>query len=102
MAAGLPVILQDGSGSFIYGRGQVSAVYSSGYQTFLLRDGLGSTQGVTGPDGALISYYAYEAFGGIRVFLGYPASYFLFAGEERDPASNFDYLGPATTTRRCR
>jgi RHS repeat-associated protein len=93
----VPVILQDSvggsvSGTYIYGRGLLSSVYPNGYRNFRLSDGLGSTQAIADSTGAIVTYWAYEAFGAVRVQLGPSASQFLFAGEQRDSESLFDYL----------
>lgn len=43
VARGLPVVLQDGTGTYVYGLDLISTTDNAGVQTYHLYDGLGST-----------------------------------------------------------
>ena len=51
VAAGLPLVLQDGENTYVYGLDLISATGSQGDQTYLLYDGLGSVTDVTDENG---------------------------------------------------
>ena len=91
VAAGLPVILQDGANTYVYGLGLIST-YDGTDLTYRLTDGLGSTVNLCDATGNVLVTYAYDAFGGIRSQTGSSSNYFKFTGEQRDSESGFDYL----------
>jgi RHS repeat-associated protein len=91
VAAGLPVILQDGTNTYVYGLGLIST-YDGDALTYRLTDGLGSTVNLCDASGNVLVTYAYDAFGGIRSQSSFSANYHLFTGEQRDAESGFDYL----------
>ncbi len=47
----LPVVLQDGSRTYVYGLGLISQTDTSGNQSYFLGNGLGSTEALTDGDG---------------------------------------------------
>ena len=89
---GLPVVLQDGPNTYVYGLDLISATDGGGAQTYFLYDGLGSTTGLTDGVGNNPVSYWYDAFGAIRSHVGTSANYRLFTGQQRDSGSNFYYL----------
>ncbi|MFQ6019243.1 MAG: RHS repeat protein, partial [Dehalococcoidia bacterium] len=66
VASGLPVVLQDGTNTYVYGLDLISATDGGGAQTYFLYDGLGSTTDLTDGSGSVIAGYAYDIFGAIR------------------------------------
>lgn len=66
VTAGLPEVLQDGTNTYVYGLGLISATDGSGNPTYFLRDGLGSTVALTDGSGSVTATYAYDAFGAVR------------------------------------
>ncbi len=95
VAAGLPVVLTDGTNDYVYGLDGVSATDTSTgtqTQTYLLYDGLGSTVGLTDATGSSTASYSYDAFGALRSSVGGGSNYWLFTGEQRDSDSGFYYL----------
>ncbi len=64
VAAGLPIVLQDGSNTYLYGLDLIS---------------------VTDGSGNVTATYAYDVFGAIRSQSGSSANEWLFTGEQRDP-----------------
>jgi RHS repeat-associated protein len=91
VAAGLPVVLQDGTNTYVYGLGLIST-YDGTDMTYRLTDGLGSTVNLCDASGNVLVTYAYDAFGGIRSQTGSSNNYWQFTGEQRDSESGFDYL----------
>jgi len=55
VARKLPVVLQDGTMTYVYGLGLISATDGSGVQTYYLYDGLGSTSDLRDEDGDAIA-----------------------------------------------
>lgn len=90
--AGLPVVLQDGTNTYVYGLDLISATDSAGVQTYFLYDGLGSTTDLTDANGNSVAGYSYDVFGAIRTQSGASPNYWLFTGEQRDSDSSFYYL----------
>ena len=91
-ARGLPVVLQDGTNTYVYGLDLISATDGSGAQTYFLYDGLGSTTGLTDGQGNVVGTYTYDVFGAIRSETGGQANDYRFTGEQLDVASNLYYL----------
>ena len=92
VAAGLPVVLQDGENTYVYGLDLISATDSQGDQTYFLYDGLGSVTDVTDEGGDVVASYSYDVFGAIRSVTGSSDNYWLFTGEQSDPDSGFYFL----------
>jgi len=89
-SAKLPVIVQDGVNTFVYGLELISATDASSVQTYFLHDGHGSTVNLTDSAGAVSYAYSYDVFGAIRSQTPSGGSnYWLFAGEQRDEDSTF-------------
>jgi hypothetical protein len=66
VASGLPVVLQDGTDSYVYGLDLISAIDSEGGRIHFLYDGLGSVTDLTDENGDVLDAYTYDAFGAIR------------------------------------
>ena len=66
VAAGLPVVLQDGTGTYVYGLDLISTTDGAGVQTYSLNDGLGSTSDLTDGSANPTDDYSYDVFGTIR------------------------------------
>jgi RHS repeat-associated protein len=89
-AVGLPVVLQDGTRTYVYGLDLISATDNSGVQTYFLYDGLGSTVGLADASGSLSTKYTYDAFGAVRTHTG-ASTQWSFTGEQND-ATGLEYL----------
>jgi RHS repeat-associated protein len=90
VAAGLPVVLQDNTNTYVYGLDLISATDNAGVQTYFLYDGLGSTVNLTNGSGAATASYSYDVFGALRS--GGGTNQWLFTGEQRDADSALYYL----------
>jgi hypothetical protein len=88
VASGLPVVLQDGTNTYVHGLDLISATDdASGDQTYHLYDGLGSTSDLTDDSGNGVDAYSYDVFGAIRSQSGTSTNAWLFTGEQRDTDS---------------
>jgi YD repeat-containing protein len=87
--AGLPVVLQDGTNTYVYGLDLISATDAAGNQTYFTYDGLGSTAGLTDGTGNATQSYTYDVFGG---HTGGGSNQWLFTGEQRDASEGLYYL----------
>jgi RHS repeat-associated protein len=94
VSAGLPVVLQDGANTYLYGLGGslVSQTNGTGVQTYLLSDGLGSTRALTDASGSVTATYDYDAFGALRASTGTGATEYRFTGQQEDTALGYQYL----------
>jgi RHS repeat-associated protein len=92
VASGLPVVLQDGTNSYVYGLDLISAIDSEGGRIHFLYDGLGSVTDLTDEEGDVLDAYTYDAFGAIRTPSEVSGNYWLFTGEQRDSDSDLYYL----------
>jgi RHS repeat-associated protein len=89
VAGGLPMLLQDGTNTYVYGLGLI-AIYDGSEMTYRLVDGLGSTVNLCDEDGELVGEYTYDAYGNVRAQSGAETE-FSFAGEQSDP-NGLDFL----------
>jgi RHS repeat-associated protein len=94
VAASLPVVLTDGTNTYVYGLDLISStVNSTGAQTYYLYDGLGSTMNLTSaPSGNSTQGYAYDVFGATPGGPPPGSNQWLFTGEQRDNDSGMYYL----------
>jgi len=92
VATSLPVVLQDGVNSYVYGLDLVASLDADNTRTFYLYDGLGSTTNLTDASGNNQVSYSYDAFGAIRAQTGSSPNQWLFTGEQRDSDSGLYYL----------
>jgi RHS repeat-associated protein len=90
--AGLPLVLQDGTHTNLYGLDLISATDGAGNQAYFSYDGLGSTTDITDGSASVLASYSYDAFGSIRSQTGGVSNYWLFTGEQRDADSGLYYL----------
>jgi RHS repeat-associated protein len=90
--AKLPVVLQDGTNTYVYGLDLISATDSSGAQTYVLHDSLGSTTDLLDGTGNGVATYGYDIFGAIRSQTGSSPNQWLFTGEQRDGDSSLYFL----------
>jgi RHS repeat-associated protein len=94
VAAGLPMVLQDGTYSYVYGLGGalVSQTDAAGAQRYYLADGLGSTAALTDGSGAVTATFAYDVFGAVRASTGTATTGFGFTGQQADAGTGLMYL----------
>jgi RHS repeat-associated protein len=92
VASGLPVVLQDGTNTYVYGLDLISATDGSGDQTYFLYDGLGSVTDLTDDEGDVVDGYTYDVFGAIRSQSGASDNPWLFTGEQFDSDEGLYYL----------
>jgi RHS repeat-associated protein len=88
----LPVVLQDGTNTYVYGLDLISATDGGGGQTFFATDGLGSTTDLTDGSGDVTDTYSYDVFGALRANTGSTPNNWLFTGEQHDADSDLYYL----------
>jgi RHS repeat-associated protein len=91
IAASKPVVLQDGTNTYVYGLELISATDGGGAQKYFMHDGLGSVSHLIDGSGTDVGDYLYDAFGNFRWQFG-PANYWFYAGEQRDSESGLYYL----------
>ena len=86
VAAGLPVLLEDGQRKYVWGRGLLYATNPAGtaVSSVYQRDGLGTVRALTDGTGALTDTRDVDAFGLPTRSQGPSAQPFGFAGEQRD------------------
>lgn len=89
---GLPVVLQDGTNTYVYGLDLISATDGAGAQTYFTYDGLGSTTDLTNGSATVTGTYSYDVFGAVRSQTGSSSNYWLFTGEQRDADSGLYFL----------
>ncbi|MGE3793862.1 MAG: RHS repeat-associated core domain-containing protein [Dehalococcoidia bacterium] len=85
--AGLPVVLQDGTRTYVYGLDLISATDGSGNQSYFSYDAVGSVSDLTNGAGAVTDTYVYDVFGTITSHSGPSTNYWLFTGEQIDQAT---------------
>jgi RHS repeat-associated protein len=90
--AGLPVVLQDGTNTYVYGLDLISATDGAGAQTYFTYDGLGSTTDLTNGSATVTGTYSYDVFGAVRAQTGGGSNYWQFTGEQTDADSGLQYL----------
>ncbi len=99
VAAGMPLLLQDGSASYIYGPGgmpleELVPGGPLGQETayFYHADQLGSIRGVTDQTGLLANTYNYDAYGNTTSSSGTAYNRFGYTGEYTDGENGYLYL----------
>jgi RHS repeat-associated protein len=88
----LPVVLDDGTNTYVYGLDLVSATDGSSDQTYYQYDGLGSTVALADDTGTITDTYSYDVFGAVRASTGSTPNPWLFTSEQYDPDSGLYYL----------
>ena len=105
VAQGLPLLLVDGTTSYIYGPGglPLQQITSGGQVTYYHQDQLGSTRALTNSSGTVVATYTYDPYGQPSGSTGTATNPFRFAGQYTDPETGYQYLraryyDPATAT----
>ncbi|MGC1185527.1 MAG: RHS repeat-associated core domain-containing protein, partial [Candidatus Dormiibacterota bacterium] len=90
----LPLLIQDGATSFIYGPGGMTLeqIDGSGNPTYYLHDWQGSTLGLANSSGTKVASYSYDAYGNLTSSSGTATTALLFQGQYRDSETGFYYL----------
>lgn len=79
--------------SYVYGNDLISQNRPAETgKSFYHVDGLGSTRALTNSSGLVTDRYVYDAFGRTIGQVGSTGNVYLFAGEQRDGATGWDYL----------
>jgi RHS repeat-associated protein len=89
IAAGLPVVLDDGA-QYVYGAGLASQKQGGNWY-YYLADGLGSTMAIVNASGTVQNSYTYDVYGKPTV-TGSLSNEFDFAGQETDGSTGLQYL----------
>lgn len=92
IAAGLPVVLDDGDARYVYGATGLISQVTVADTYYYLPDGLGSTMVTTNSAGNVANAYTYDVFGAPRSTSGAQANEFEFAGEQVDASTGLQYL----------
>jgi len=92
IAAGLPVVLDDGDARYVYGAAGLISQVTVADTYYYLPDGLGSTMVTTDSAGNVANAYTYDVFGAPRSQSGAQANEFQFAGEQVDGSTGLQYL----------
>jgi RHS repeat-associated protein len=93
-SASLPLLLTDGSSSYIYGPGgaPIEQIDSSSNAVYLHQDALGSTRLLTDQAGSVAATFSYDAYGNVTASSGTATTPFMFTGQYRDAESGLYYL----------
>lgn len=91
--ASLPLLLSDGTNSYIYGPSgaPLEQISSSGAPTYLLYDQLGSTRALTNSSGA-VTTFSYDPWGNLTGSTGSATTPFMYAGQYYDSAAGLYYM----------
>ena len=89
---GLPVVLQDGAYTYVYGLGLISQTDNSGNQSYFLGNGLGSTEALVDGSGNVIATYKYDVYGAVRSSSGSGSTEYRFTGQQDDADIGYTYL----------
>jgi RHS repeat-associated protein len=94
VAEGRPVLLVDGTTSYVYGPGglPLEQITSAGTVTYYHHDQLGSTRVLTNPAGIVVGTYAFDPYGKQTASTGSVTNPFGFAGEYTDAESGLLYM----------
>lgn len=91
--AGLPLLVQEGATSYIYGPGGLPLEQINGSSALWLHhDQLGSTRVVTDGNGSVQASYTFDAYGNLAASTGAAPNPLRFAGQYQDPESGLYYL----------
>jgi len=90
----LPLILNDGANSYLYGPGglPIEQINGEGKVVYLHHDQQGSTRLLTGPTGALEGSVTYDAYGGAAASTGSVHTPLGYAGQYTDSDTGLIYL----------
>jgi RHS repeat-associated protein len=100
IAAGLPVVIDDGN-RYVYGAG-LEAMDTGSDAYYYLADGLGSTMKTVDASGNVVNSYTYDVYGKKTTSSGSQSNEFDFAGQQTDPTGlqylRARYMDPETGT----
>jgi RHS repeat-associated protein len=90
----LPLLLSDGTNSYIYGPDgtPVEQVSSGGTPTYLLTDQLGSTRALTNSSGSVTATFSYDPWGDLTGSTGSATTPFMYAGAYYDSSTGLYYM----------
>jgi RHS repeat-associated protein len=90
---GLPLLLQDGTTSYVTGLGglPLEQITSNGTTSYYHQDRIGSTRAITNASGSVVSTYAYDAYGSVTGSTGTLSNPFQYAGQYTDAESGLQY-----------
>jgi len=83
IAAGIPVVLDDGTSRYVYGPSGLVAQTTSADDLYHLADGLGSIMAITDDIGDVVRVYAYDVYGQVTGGSGATPNDSHFAGSHR-------------------
>jgi len=93
VAEGLPLVLKDGSISYVTGPGGVPLEQVNGSTiTYFHQDQLANTRALTNSSGSTVATYNYDAYGNIASSTGVATNPFQFAGQYLDSESGLSYM----------
>jgi RHS repeat-associated protein len=103
LADGLPLLLLDGSTSYVYDPNglPLEQILPTGTVRYYHHDQLGSTRAITDSTGAILATYSYDPYGNTQIYdsLGNPTTParsipnpFLYTGQYTDSETGFQYL----------
>jgi RHS repeat-associated protein len=92
VAAPLPLVVQDGTYSYVYGLDLIAAIDGSSNEIYYLYDGLGSVAELTDDSGVVTDSYVYDVFGAVTSSTGSTANDWLFTGEQEDGETGLYFL----------
>ena len=92
VAEGLPLLLQDGTTSYVTGLGGLPLEQVVGKTTsYYHQDRIGSTRAITSSNGGVASTYTYDAYGNLTGSTGTLSNPFQYAGQYTDSESGLQY-----------
>ncbi len=93
LAEGLPLMLSDGTNSYVTGADGLALEQVTGSSvTYLYQDQLGSTRALLDESGTIVGTYTYGPFGDVRSHTGTATAPFGYAGQYTDDESGLEYL----------
>jgi RHS repeat-associated protein len=93
VAEGLPLLLQDGSTSYVTGPGGLPLEQVNGNKpSYYYQDQLGSTRGILDSRGSTLATYTYDPYGNLKSSTGTISDPFQYAGQFTDSESGLQYL----------
>jgi RHS repeat-associated protein len=90
----LPLLLNDGENSYIYGPGglPIEQISASGSATYIHHDQLGSIRLLTDASGKASASFSYKPYGGLEGKTGTATTPLTFAGQYTDAETGLQYL----------
>lgn len=92
VAEGLPLLLQDGTTSYVTGLGGLPLEQIAGKTaSYYHQDRIGSTRATTSSNGSVTATYTYDAYGNVTSSTGTLTNPFQYAGQYTDSESGLQY-----------